>query len=734
MASDKPDAALGPLGRPGATGTFGAVGRLEPPLRLATAGALAAERGRWWLWAPVGVGLGIAVYFALETEPARWLGAGLLACLAPLGLVARRHPASLLLWAAALSLAVGFAAAQLRTHLVAAPVLEREVGPLRIAGQIVGIEPKGEGRGPRVLLQHLSLQRNLAGGLPARVRVRLTARDPAGVGPGDWIALPAVLRPPPTPAAPGAYDFGRQAYFQRLGAVGYAVGHLSRLAPDDPRITAAGAATAEAWRLDLNRLRGAITERIRAAIPGTPGALAAALVTGERAAIPEAVIQAMRDAGLAHLLAISGLHMGLVTGFLFFGLRALLALVPALALRAPIKKWAALLAGFGAFAYLLISGASVPTQRAFIMVLIVLTGVLLDRTAITLRLVAWAALVILLLTPESLLSASFQLSFAATTALVAGYELLRGRRDLSLSEERGPLGQAGLYVAGVAFSSVVAICATAPFAIYHFNRFALYGLIGNLLAVPLTAFWIMPAAVLGLLLMPFGLEGLPLAVMGAGVRILIDWAALVSAWPGASLPLPAMPPAGLAMVALGGLWLCLWGRRWRLLGLLPLALGLLSIAVNPMPDLLVEREARLFGLRDPSGQLWLSSQRRAQFSAEVWRRRLGLREAQTLPTSGRAPDAPFVCDRLGCIAALGSHQVAVVRDGRALQEDCGGADVVISLVALPEGGCPGPALVIDRWDLWHGGAHALYLGGAAPRVESVRELRGRRPWSGPGSR
>ena len=710
MAADKPDAAA----------------------RLAD--AFLAERGRWWLWTPAAVGLGIAGYFALPSEPPAWLGPTGFAAVAALALVVRRLQPALLLCAALLALCAGFAAAQLRTQSVAAPVLAREIGPLKVSGQVVRIEPKGEGRGPRVVLQHLQLSREPTSGLPARVRLRLTARDPASVAPGDWIALPAVLSPPPAPAAPGAFDFARQAYFQRLGGVGYAVGHLSKL---DPAALPNGlhrAAVTEPWRLGLNRLRAEITERVRAAIPGTPGALAAALITGERAAIPKAVIQNMRDSGLAHLLAISGLHIGLVTAFLFFGLRAGLALLPGLALHAPIKKWAAIAAGLGAFAYLLISGATVPTQRAFIMVLIVLTGVLLDRTAITLRLVAWAALLILLLAPESLLSASFQLSFAATTALVAGYEFLRSRRDLRVFEERGPLRRAGLYVAGVAFSSVVAICATAPFALYHFNRFALYGLIGNLLAVPLTAFWIMPAAVLGLLLMPFGLEAWPLAVMGWGVEILIGWAGLVAAWPGASLPLPAMPPLGLALVVGGGLWLCLWSRRWRLLGVVPILLGLTSITVNPKPDLLVDREARLFGLRDAEGRLWLSSKRRERFAAEIWLRRLGLREAERLPRLGPANGAPITCDALGCVARFGPRTLAVVSDGRALQEDCDRAEILVSLVAVPDGACPGPALVIDRWDLWRGGAHAIRLDSGDVIVETVAGVRGARPWTSAGRR
>ena len=705
-----------------------ALGKPDSTGRLRT--ALLAERPRWWLWTPVGLGLGIAGYFLLPSEPPVWLGGAGLLGLAPLGLLARRHGAMLVLWLAALLVCAGFTAAQLRTETVSAPVLEREIGPVRVTGQVARIEPKGEGRGPRVILQALQFERSPRGGVPERVRVRLTARDPAAVSPGDWISLPVVLSPPPMPAAPGAFDFARQAYFQRLGGVGYAVGHLQKYDAVGPR----EADAIGAWRLDLDALRARVTERIRTALPGTAGAVAAALITGERAAIPAEVIEDMRRSGLAHLLAISGLHIGLVTAILFFGLRALLALVPGLALHAPIKKWAALVAGLGAFAYLLLSGATIPTQRAFIMVLIVLTGVLLDRTAISLRLVAWAAVLILLLAPESLLSASFQLSFAATTALVAGYEALRARRDLKALEAPGALDRLWLYVAGVAFSSVIAICATAPFAIYHFNRFALFGLVANLLAVPLTAFWIMPTAVVGLLLMPFGLEHLALLPMGWGLELLVAWAGTVASWPYASLPLPAMPSLGLALITGGGLWLCLWAGRWRVIGLLPILLGLLSIAVNPMPDLLVDREARLFALRDSTGQLWLSNKRRERFTAEIWLRRNGQSEAGRLARDGPQENGTFGCDALGCVARFGERTVAVVEHGRALLEDCGRADVVVSLVAVPRGRCEGPELVIDRWRLWHGGSHAFWLRGDAVAVDSVSGERGARPWTPAGRR
>jgi len=451
------------------------------------------------------------------------------------------------------------------------------------------------------------------------------------------VRLRAVLQPPAEPAAPGAFDFARQAYFQRLGAVGYAFGGAEVLAPaGDPSLTG----------LWLHRLRDGVAVRVLEALPGESGAVAAALMTGVRGAIPEEVMAAMRDSGLAHLLAIAGLHMGLVAGLLFFALRAGLALVAGLVLRRPIKKWAACGAILGAFGYLLLTGGTVPTQRAFVMVSLVLVAVILDRRGLSLRPVAWAAVVVLALAPESLLSASFQMSFAAVIALIAGYEAIAERGRIALGERR------------LALTSLIAGLATAPFALYHFNRIAWYGLLANLFAVPLTAFWIMPWALAAFTLMPFGAEGLALTPMGWGIDLLLAVARYVAALPGAVTLLPAMPTFGLVLVALGGLWLCLWRRRWRFGGLLPVALGLASIFLLRPPDVLATGDGRLLGVRGPQGELLLSTTRAKRFEAGIWQRRLGQRRPSAWPdvtdpeatdpaTSDPAtsdPDATLSCD------------------------------------------------------------------------------------------
>lgn len=686
-----------------------------PPRGLARLAAwLGDERERWVLWLPVGVGLGIGLYFALPAEPPPWpAGAILLAALAVLA-AARGRPGIRLLMTGLVAVATGFVAAQVRTALVEAPMLERRIGPLTVEGRVVEVEPLGRGR--RVLLDDLQIAGMAAAETARRARIRLGSEPP--LVPGSRIRLRAVLSPPPAPAAPGAFDFQRQSYFRGLGAVGFAMGRAEEIAPGE----------ADSPALALAALRQGIGERITGGLEGTAGAMARALMTGERGALPEDVLAAMRDSGLAHLLAISGLHIGLVAGILFVGLRAALALVPFIALRFSIKKWAAAAALPGAAAYALISGATVPTQRAFLMLGLVLLAVLLDRRGLSIRTVAWAALAILLVQPESLLGASFQLSFAAVIALIAAYEEISTRRFRHDGGRRGWAWKILLYVGGVALSSFIAGAATTPFALYHFNRLAAFGLAANMAAVPLTALWVMPWAVVAFALMPIGLETLALAPMGWGVEAIIAVAREVAAWPGAVTLLPSMPTAGLIAVTVGGLWLCLWRGRWRLWGIIGIVVGLASGAwVNP-PDVIIDDAGRLMAVREVDGSLAISNRRLGRFDAEVWLRRAGQEEASAVwPAAGTGGDGSLACDALGCIHRANGHTVALVRNEGALADDCRIADVVVAMVPVRRP-CPSATVVIDRFDLWRDGAHALWLDNDRVRVESVNGLRGRRPW------
>jgi competence protein ComEC len=710
-----------------AAGRFIAAARAAGPSWVARGAArllavFVDQRDRWALWIPVLFGAGIAAYFAVRFEPPPWTGAAAVApCLAA-ALCARRRPALRLAVLAAVLIAAGFATAQWRTHAVAAPVLARDFGPGWVSGRVVAVEKLPEGA--RVLLDRPGLEGIAAAATPARVRLRLRRGDDADVG--AFIRLRAKLSPPAAPAMPGAYDFQRHAWFAGIGGVGFAFTHAAAM-PAPPGAEASGAAV---W---LARLRLAVADRIRAAIPGTAGAVAAALLVGDRSAIPEEAIDAMRDSGLAHLLAISGLHVGLVAGTLFFGIRLLLALIEPAALRLPVKKIAAACAFAGALLYLFMAGATVPTQRAFIMTGLVLTAVMVDRTAITLRLVAWAAMIVLLLAPESLTGPSFQMSFAAVLALVAAYEGMRQPwRQWRAGSGWGR--RIGLYLAALALSTLIAGTATGIIALHHFGRYSQYSLVANLIAIPLAGFWIMPWGVLACLLMPFGLEQLALTPMAWGIDLMLGAARTVASWPGASLLVPAMPAEGLVLAALGGLWICLWRGRLRWGGVIGVAAGLATIPLADRPDVLVNGDGRLMAVRMADGRYSLSTTRRETFAARIWLERDGdaETEARAWPETESA-DGRLACDALGCVYRAGRRprtpMVALVQDPRALLDDCTSGAVVVSAVPVRRH-CRAAARVIDRFDLWRDGAHALWLkDDGRLEVLSVRQARGDRPWT-----
>jgi competence protein ComEC len=685
------------------------------------AATAAAERDRWGLWLPVAFGAGIAWYFSLMHEPPVWAGgAGALAA-AGLAILGRRHTGVLLAGIAGLAIAAGFATAQMRTAMVAAPVLEQPLSYAGILARVLEVETRPPGR--RVLLDEVRIDGLDAARTPTRIRVSLRGQEPP-IAPGDWLRLRATLRPPPEPAAPGAFDFARQAYFRQFGAVGFARGPVSIAVPESapPEVT-----PWQAWQLWWASLRQSLSARIQTALPGRAGAVATALMTGDQGAISATDLADMRDSGLAHLLAISGMNVGLVAGLLYFAVRAVLALVPWLALRAPIRKWAAASGALGAFAYLMLTGATVPTQRAVLMISLALLAVILDRTAFSPRMVAWAAIAVMAVMPEALLSASFQMSFAAVFALIAGYEALRDR-GTRIFGARGPVVRAAAYVGGVALSSLIAGLATAPYAVYHFNRIAWYGLAANMVAVPLNALWIMPWVVVAFILMPIGAERLALVPMGWGIESILATAHEVAAWPGAISLVAAMPAGGLALLTLGGFWLCLWRRPWRLAGIVPMVLGALTVAGNPPPDVLASGDGRLFAIRTPEGEMLLSSGRVRRFDAEIWARQAGEAEPETWPRSGTAADGRLRCDPLGCIYRARDQVVALVQDGRALDEDCAAATVVISREPIRGRTCAGTPLVIDRFDLWREGGHAVWLSSDGVRVQTVADWRGKRPW------
>ncbi len=677
--------------------------------------AYTADSDRLFLWIPVLLGGGVAAYFGLPFEPPVWSAVALLLPVAWGAWRLRQKPVLAPISVMILCVVTGFGAAVLRSYMVAAPVLERPMGGVLVA-RVVSVEVTETGSLSAVL-EPSSFGYLAQSALPDRVRLNIRLRE-AVLRPGAVVSLRARLMPPPEPVLPYGFDFARQAWFSSLGAVGFAYTVPEEISPPS------------GFGQRLAKLRMAIGDRIRSSIGGTAGAVAAALITGERASIPDSISADLRAAGIYHVLSISGLHMVLFAGSLFWVVRAALVLIPGLALRYPVKKWAAFIAIFGATFYLTISGAAVATQRAWIMICLMFLAILLDRPALSMRNVMLAATVILLWRPESLIGASFQMSFAAVIALIAFYESEPVRNWTSRPRSSGIeaiISRSFTYILGIALTSIVAGTATGVIAAFHFNRIAVYGLAGNMAAMPLVGIVVMPMALLSLLLMPFGLDGPALWAMGQGVDGMLAIAHEVAAWRGADRMVPTAPMSALVLAVFGSLWLTLWRANWRYAGILPIAAGLMLWDSGPKPDILIDRDAALFAVRQSNDEIVLTSSR-PSYTAEQWLRYEG--DGRTARDAARSPS--MKCDGRGCVYREEERPVIAFPETLgAVVEDCERADILIASVPVPRGirnECAAE-LLLDYFHFWRNGATAITLDGKRqPEILTARQMRGERPW------
>jgi len=570
------------------------VRRLIRPLE-----ALDAARGNLLPWAPVFLSLGIGPYFLLPTEPGGLVwGAVLVAFLAAMAM-SLRGPLLLRVPAMAVALvAAGFALSVWRANAVSAPVLSfRYYGP--VEGRIVDIDRSFSDQ-PRITLDELVLSRTSPDRTPGLVRVALhDDAESAGLQPGMRVILTAHLSPPDGPVAPGGFDFQRLAWFSGLGGVGYSRTPVLELQPPDHSL----------W-LAAFRVRMWLSEGMQKAIGGQSGAFAAALMTGDRSAVNAATNDALRNSNLSHLISISGLHMGLLSGFVFGALRYGLALVPPLALRLNTKKLAAAVALVAATLYLILAGPDVATRRAWVMVTVMLVAVLADRRAISLRSVAIAALVLLAIEPESLVEPGFQMSFGATVALIVTFG------PWAKMQERIPrlLRPAAMLI----LSSLAAGTATAPIAAVHFNRIAEYGLIANFAAVPIMGLIVMPAGVIAAVLAPVGLAGPALWAMGLGTTLILQVAEYVAAMDGAVRAVPTPPAVVLPLLGLGGVSAFIARPIWLRAGGATLAAAAFALWVGAeRPALLIAGDGGLVGVMGEGGRI-LSKPKGGGFIAKNW--------------------------------------------------------------------------------------------------------------------
>ena len=657
---------------------------------------------------------GVLAYYALRFEPPVWTGsATALPVFAVYWIVPRCRPICALVVATAL----GFAAAQFAT--ARAPPLEAGLPShaTSVFGTVRMAESLPEGR--RITLEAARLD-DAAAPLRRLVRVRLRKTDTTPLVTGDTARVRAVIRPPAPPSYPGGWDLQRDAFYAGLGASGYALGPAERLTK----------ATPSGFTRVIQALRETIARRVAAVVPGAAGAVCVTLLTGGQTSIPEAEHQAFRDSGLAHLLAVAGLHIGIVMGFAMGLARLGFACSERASLFWRTKTLAALIALAAGGFYMLLTGMHVPIIRSFAMACLFTLGVVTGRRVVSLRGLGLAGVVLMLTEPQEIPGVSFQMSFSAVLALIAGYEALRPwLRSLHGKSWQRRLGS---HVVALALTSALAGTASAPYGAYHFGHVQLYFIVANMVAVPMTALLTMPAGLIALALMPLGLEWLALIPMGWGARATVWVATTTSSWPAATLSVPHMSVWGLGVFSLGLAWMGIWRGRLRLFAVLPMAVGLLSPVFERTPDVLVSADARLIGVRVGDDVFMQQIQGGSAFVRDAWLQLWAASAAKPMPLQGEASGGAVACVHDACLlrARPGAKAALLVR-GPSKPDRCADTSVIVS--AEPARGLcakPWPRLV-DRFTVWREGPAAIWLTPDGAVVLTDRAARGERPWVPP---
>ncbi len=649
---------------------------------------------RYFLWLPVGALTGTLAYFGAAREPAIWAPAiGLALC----GIFAcRTHWRGARVTSAVFCLlafvVAGYLAATLRTQSVGAPILAG-MKVTKVTALIESVDERANGGG-RLLLRVIDMDTVSQENRPLRLRV--TLRILGGLQARQMIRATMRLMPPAEAAEPGGYDFAREAYFQSIGAVGNIAARVEVLPPMSLSLS-------DWFGTSVDRARNDLTRRIASTIGGDDGAVAAALVTGKRGLISEEANEALRGAGIYHVVSISGLHMVLAAGLFMWSLRALLSLFPAVALNWPVKKISAAFAMLGASAYCIFAGSEVATERSLIMILVMLGAVLFDRPALSMRNLAVAALIVMAREPDSVMGPSFQMSFAAVAAMVALFE--RGPEEETLEKDNAFISRMMRALGVMLLTTAVAGLATGAFASFHFHRINPYSMIGNALTLPLVEFIVMPAALIGVVLGPFGLDGWVWTIMGLGISGMMEVSRAVAALSGSTLHQTGFGLPALLLITFGILWICLWRSQIRYFGSLILVLGFTLASFDRPPDLIVDPRGRSLALRGFDGRLQVLHGKGNDFAVSQWL----LGDADRRKPNDASLGSQVGCDVSGCVATWqDGRTVALVLEPQALGEDCARADVVITRLFVGAR-CKGPELVLDGAHFAAHGATAISL-------------------------
>jgi len=696
------------------------------------------EKNRFTLWFPVSFACGIIAYFCFSQTPSLWLAACLFLFFGIAAVAEKQAFGRVFASLFILFFAAGFSLVAIRADLLHSPVLHKKTKTVEITGVIDDVDIRGSGQ--RLLFYKPLIKEMKTDETPVYVRVKVnTLKTRYQVG--DKVTLKAVLMPPPLPAVPNGYDTPRKFYFQRLGAIGFAVSKVTVLQNN------------QGLNGFISRLRQKINFHFLSVMERQNAGVAMSLITGEQGANSKELADAYRTSGIAHILSVSGLHMSMLSGLVFAFIRLFLVFIPAISLRYNTKKIAAAVAILSAFCYLFISGASIPAIRAFIMVLIVLLAVILDRNALSIRSVTLAFFIILCIYPESVVSAGFQMSFAAVFALVAAFEVgvskLNKRLVLvKIAPDKKKVGSFGLlkriarfcfyWIIITLLTDFIASFATLPFCTYHFDRIPVYSFLTNLIVAPLLAVLVMPFLALGTLLLPIWTDNFSLMIAEYGISLINKTAFWVQGLPHSTYIMPQMPSSVLAAIALGGFWLCLWQGKIRLFGLLPFALLLIYPKFYVYPDVLAYQGGKMFAVATASGDLLIEPGRANQMARETWLGKNGQdytkydkKAAKQAWKNGYGDEkVSLSCKNENlCYYKTKGKVIGFAKDYPSLKQACKQADIVFSTVNAKAEYCKAPYL-IERRQMWKNGTYELKISeNGKVYVRNAAESMGKHLWT-----
>lgn len=665
------------------------------------------------------IATGIGLYFNLPGEGNSKVCALLLVILLFCVALTRNYRYLNNLIIGALIISIGYSLALYRTHTSSTHLLSQTLKSFDVVMMVEENEPLQKNR-IRYTGKLLSLSKRTQNKIPKRIRIRTSDQGPRFKY-GDLLCMRAMLARPKGPIRADGYDFGFALWFKQVGATGFNISPI-RLCPyNQERID-----NQSQLSQIIANIRNFIGNKIDNGLNEPERAMARALILGDRGRVKKEDLEAMRKAGLGHLLAISGLHMAVFGGTLFILIRALLALFPIFSQNHPIKKYAAFGALIGSFAYFLISGQSIPTQRAVLMISVLFTAIMIERTALTLRNVAVAALIILVLKPESLVSAGFQMSFAAVTALIVTYQMFREYEPLNnlKSSTANRWLKPFYYLGGIWVTSIIATVATAPFAIYHFHNVSYMGPVGNMLAIPVFSLLLMPSALISLILMPLGLEVIALVPLKYSIQILLSTAHWTSSFDPAVITIGAINLSSVLLIMAGLVLVFYKNRPVNLIGAALIIIAPISALKNEKPDLYIGASAEVIALRGEDKKLYAPTGRKGTFVLTNWLKADG----DTRSLNNVRNSQNFLCDDTACTGKTSGKRVTLIKSIAALEKACETADILIYKFSITRK-CKNPKLILSKRELTNSGTLSLYIKDGKIKIISANQFRKNRIWS-----